>query len=225
MQVELNKVYVFDVCGTLFHSNTTYDFLLFYFKRTNSVKFFLCRLVLSTPTKAIVVLLSKLGFKPDLRGFLISQLKGESIEQLEKYADRFVKEFLETRKVEFTHNLLMDAKRKGNQLILASGSIDIVVKAISRHLSIKDFFSANLKEDGKGKLTGQIHHDPKGKKESMIFENTLIDPSSLVVVTDNFDDISLIGLSGQAYIISKRKRKKMWESLLKNHPKSQIINA
>ncbi|MCV5604550.1 hypothetical protein OFN09_31450, partial [Escherichia coli] len=77
---------VFDVCGTIYASNTTFDFIIEYHKsRGNMHKYFWAKTLLSFPFKV----LNKLHLF-SIRNSLIKTLKGESRGNLEKFGSEFV---------------------------------------------------------------------------------------------------------------------------------------
>ncbi len=187
---------VFDVCGTLYNSNTTFDFVDFVLNkigRKNLLKKF--------PIRFLLLIIYKL-FGLDLyRRLYVRQLRGISISQLNILADSFVLIYLSGKKIEKVHALL-DEVRKENTVVLCSASIDIVIAAIAKELRISHFFSSSLGlEDGI--CTGVIASDILGRKSMVISDFDW-------VVTDNKDDLDIIAMTKYRTIISKKKNASFW---------------
>ena len=73
---------VFDVCGTLYNSNTTFDFILEYHRyRNNKVRSLYLMILLSFPCKV----LNKLKLF-SIRKRMIATLKGEEKKHLANYS-------------------------------------------------------------------------------------------------------------------------------------------
>jgi len=215
------KSYVFDVCGTLYASNTTYDFLLFYFKKSRLWKYITCRLALSFPSKALLVVVGKLGGKIGLRSYLVGLLADEPVGRVKGSAIRFVNEFLTSKKIHYTHNLLQESIKNGDRIILASGSLFPVVQAIADVLNVDEFIASTLEQDKNGKYTGLYLLDVKARKMDFLD----LKNSDMVVVTDNRDDLSLIRNAGEVLIVSKRKNIAGWKKVLKKHTDYRFIEV
>ena len=213
------KTVVFDVCGTLYASNTTYDFLLFYFKKYNKDKYFKCRLSLSLPSKVILIALAKLGIKIGLRGYLVSLLANEPVDAVRETAKIFAVKFLSSKEIYTTQNYLKEVKKRGERVVLASGSLYPVVQEIANVLQVDNFIASTLEVDKKGGYTGRYLLDVKAKKLEFLDYGS----SELIIVTDNLDDLSLIENAAEAIIVSKKKNIETWNKLLKTHPNFQIV--
>ncbi|WP_209332839.1 haloacid dehalogenase-like hydrolase [Lunatimonas salinarum] len=202
--------YVFDVCGTLYHSNTTYDFLLYYFRRHDGRKYRILRLGLSLPIKVLVVVSSKIGWKWDLRKHLIGLLSGEPEAKLRAVATHFVANWLTGREIDDVHTLLQQAKAQGHPVTLASGSLAPVIQAIADRLKVDDFHASTLETDAYGVLTGKYLSDIKGCKEQALG----LKDHTYILATDNLDDLPLIQKALKAYIVTKRKNLNNWKKRL-----------
>jgi len=213
-----SKIVVFDVCGTLYTSNTTYDFLLFYFKKYRKNKYYKCRFLLSLPSKILLVALAKLGIKIGLRGYLVSLLANEPVEAVREAAKIFTVKFLASKEIDTTQNYLKQLIKRGERVVLASGSLYPVVQEIANELQVDNFIASTLEEDGNSKYTGKYLLDVKAKKLEFLDYRS----SEMIIVTDNLDDLSLIDNAGEAIIVSKRQNIGNWNKLLKTHPNFRI---
>lgn len=202
--------YIFDVCGTLYRSNTTYDFLLYYFRRHDLRKYRILRLGLSLPIKVLVVVSSKTGWKWDLRKHLIGLLSGEPEAKLRAAATHFVADWLTGREIDDVHTLLQEAKYQGHPVTLASGSLAPVIQAIADRLNVDGYHASTLETDAHGVLTGKYLSDIKGCKEQALH----LKDHSYILATDNLDDLPLIQKAQNAYIVTKRKNLGKWKKRL-----------
>lgn len=192
---------IFDVCGTLYDSNTTMDFCkwLSKGKRFRYLLFVLS----STPGKAFNKLSVSL-FKFDLtRNVHIYTLRGNSPQFIEVEAKKFVESSLSIKKIERVHELL--AQFNKDDTILVSASIEPVIKAVAESLGIKRYYATSLRINEEG-YTGAISLDLLGNKASL-FEDNVID----LVVTDNKTDYSLCKLADRVIIVSKKKNLGFWQ--------------
>lgn len=202
--------HVFDVCGTLYRSNTTYDFLRYYFRQHDLRKYVIIVLGLSLPVKVIVFATAKIGWKWNLRKHLIGLLSGEPEAKLTAAATDFVKDWLPGREIADTHTVLTQAKAQGHPIILASGSLAPVIQAIALNLKVDTYQASTLETDGNGILTGKYLSDIKGCKERALH----LKDHSYILATDNLDDLPLIVKAQKAYIVTKRKNLGKWKKRL-----------
>lgn len=219
------STYFFDICGTLYHSNTTYDFLLWYHKRHHSGKYIFCRWMLSTPSKTLLVLFSKLGISWDVRSWLIGTLAKEEKKLVVQETKIFVAEFLEKKKNSRIHDLLNQAKNQKSEVILVSASIYPVVSAISKALQISHFFATQLEENHQGHLSGTIINDIKGNKLKILEASGFDFAGETIIITDNKDDVELVKKCSKAVIVSKMKNISYWTKQLVHHPNHKIIHV
>ena len=195
---------VFDVCGTLYDSNTTFEFITEYHKyRDNRLKVFWTKMLLSFPFK----LLNKLEYL-SIRDKMIATLQGEEKSNLETFAKRFVSDFL-CKKEKSTIMELLLADR--NDSVLVSASIDPVIDAIAAKLKVKAY-SSILEFDENSLSTGKLAVDLKGIKSSILDVDNFD-----IVATDNMSDIDLIKLSKLSYIVSHKDNKDKWLTLIANN--------
>ena len=195
---------VFDVCGTLYNSNTTFDFIIEYHRyRNNKVRSFYLMILLSFPCKV----LNKLKLF-SIRKRMIATLKGEEKKHLATYSEKFVTHVLSSKEKKVPMELLSSDK---DSSLLISASIDPVISAIAEHLNVRAY-SSLLEFDAHNKCTGRLSYDLKGVKSEKI-DTSNID----LVATDNMTDIDIIKHSKIAYIIVNNNNKQKWEGFLLQH--------
>lgn len=208
----MSRVVVFDVCGTLYSSNTTFDFVKFYHrKESNLFKLFFVTLLTSFFGKVINKFLGV-----SIREMIISTLSGESLCKVNSCADEFTRNFLIDFKIDSIFKLFDEEKLRPNTcIILASASIDPVIKAIAKFLEV-DFFATKL-EVINGLFSGKIENDLKGQKCRF-----LTDIKMDFFASDNKDDF-LVGLKSCKYlIVTKNKNLEYWKGKVEGKENNDI---
>lgn len=196
------KVIIFDICGTLYHSNTTCDFCewvenRFFYK--NLLKFS------KSIVGRIINKISEVFFEYDLiRNLHVWSLKGKSISFIENEADAFVEGFLKEKKIKEVHEILSSKNKKN--VVLVSATLYPVAKAIAKNLEIESFYGTTLLCNKSNILAGKIDNDLSGNKHKL-FKTEKID----FIATDNLNDSKLCLLSDEVVIISKHKHLKLWD--------------
>ncbi|WP_420316478.1 HAD family hydrolase [Ekhidna sp.] len=203
-----SDVWIFDVCGTLYDSNTTFDFLEYLFKKTNQSH--LKRLRDIRNKKWLIYWVRAILFRYfnlDLfRKEAVRLLVGFDAEKVNSEAEVFLSSILLKKEIVETQQMLKDQKER---IILVSNSIEPVVKAIANHLG-KEFISTEL-EIKNGKFTGNILNDTTGKKHREIDKKGI---KSYIVVTDNRSDYQLVNNASDAYVVINSEADKIfWNSL------------
>lgn len=196
------KVIIFDICGTLYHSNTTCDFCewvenRFFYK--NLLKFS------KSIVGKIINKIFELFFNYDLiRNLHVWSLKGKSMDDIVNEADAFVESFLKDKKIMEVHEIL--SSKNKNNVVLISATLYPVAKAIAKNLRIALFYSTSLSFDKNNILSGKIDEDLSGNKHKL-FKNKKVD----FIATDNLNDYKLCLMSEEVVIISKQKHLKLWD--------------
>lgn len=206
-------IYVFDICDTLYFSNTTFDFIDFYLKKSgSSFKSFVLGLIRNkySPLFIVLYLLSKISGKDLPKYFALKLLKGSSTEELENVAKVFYQEYLTERRIFITHEILQEAQSQNFQVILLSSTLDPVARVIAENLHV-DFESSEL-EQKDDFFTGRLKSDITGKKHHLLKENS--GSAGYTVVTDNFTDYELVkGATNRYVVIHDKKAESHWEPL------------
>lgn len=192
---------IFDVCWTMYQSNTTFDYIRFVYKSEN-IQSFQLKFLNSKFGKIIILLLGRIIGRDLYRELFVKLLKGFSRKDLEELSMKFYQNFLINQKIDYTFKIL--EKTDVNDVILCSASLDVVVAHIAKELGVV-FFASEL-EYKKQICTGKISKDLLGKKD-----NILKDKVIELVVTDNLSDLELVRKSLKSVILSTPKNVKFWE--------------
>lgn len=196
------KKNICDVCWTLYRSNTTFDFIDYFYKDKpfNLKKYILDFFVI----KFFILSLGKVVGKDIYRYLYISLLNGVSRKELLFFSKKFYSDFLITKKINFTFEMI-ETISQDSEIILCSASLDIIVYEISKRLNVKFIATQLVFEDDI--CTGKIESDLLGNKNNL-FLNNEID----TVITDNLSDYKLVKLAKKSVILSTQKNVRFWES-------------
>lgn len=206
----LNRHILFDVCNTLFDSNTTFDFLDFYFNQNKlRVKSIFLKLIVRkySPVHLLLKILTILYSKDFYKIAGVFLLKGQNITTVENSAREFVRNVLSTKKIKSAFEIL---EKNISSTILLSSSIEPIIEIIAQENGIKNYYASPI-DHSNGRYTGRIIADLTGIKETKVA--SLLNENCLVI-TDNKSDYELVKLAKEKIIvISHPHEKKFWNSL------------
>ena len=194
---------VFDICDTMYDSNTTFDFMDYMFLKNTKYKI-MRKISRNLFFKVINKIVFKI-FKIDLtRVIFLKYLSGFTRIELEKEVNDFYKEYLVSKKRSNIISLLKKLKKENKNILLMSATIDIVAKRIATEFDVK-FISSKL-AFSKEICLGELEYDLLGQKDNYIKEEIEL------VVTDNLSDISLVKIAKKSIILSKKKNIGFWNN-------------
>jgi phosphoserine phosphatase len=210
-------VFVFDVCDTLFYSNTTFDYLQFVLEqRQLSGRQQWLRLLTKRWSPAFLGLSfwQKLTGGDAIKAAALRLLTGIPKDELYSLGQRFLRDFLSTRKIARTHELLEQLANSSTRVILLSASLDPIIAALAAELKV-EFVSSELDYDEKGCCTGRLRRELGGKKHHALRELVGADTTlRLAVATDNFTDRELVATVTCRYIVVHNTgAKQFWQDL------------
>ncbi|PTO86898.1 hypothetical protein CWN98_12565 [Vibrio splendidus] len=207
-----NEVSIFDICGTLFFSNTTFDFIVFFHKKKKNTLKWLYSLLLTSFLGKILNRLSILN----VRNTLLWSLKGESRSCLIKVANDFYDEKLIYKK-NYKAFCILDLQLEQTNVILSSASIEPVVYIIANRLGV-DYYASELEYDGNWCFAGVFMNDNLGVKDKAVSIFKV-----KTVVTDNLSDVNLCLRAENVVVFSKKKNANYWKKNLKDIDSEIII--
>lgn len=188
------KLAVFDVCETLFYSNTTHDFIAFVVFQTENSSFsrvvFLLIFGKFSPLRYALIVSSIITGWDFARSIALRFLRGLSSDEMDNLADRFVTSFLVNAEITETQNLLNELRATSSLVVLCSSSIEPVVDAIGRNLGNIDVIGSKLEFEG-GVFSGRILDDTTGKKIDFL-RRSYPDAEIEWAVSDNVSDKDLL---------------------------------
>lgn len=192
---------IFDICGTLYNSNTTMDFCEYRVSGKNKIILKLSKTILAKVINKISV---KLFAYDIIRILHIKTLKGLKATQTESDANDFVDNYLEDKKIKEVHEILKLHNKEN--IILVSATIEPVAKAIATKLGNLNYLATTL-EYQEDRCLGKIKDDLLGKKQHY-FKNEEIE----FIITDNKSDLDLCKMAKEVVIVSKKKNLKFWKN-------------
>lgn len=218
----MRRVVLIDIDGTLFNSNSTFDFLdslphgkWYGFYRKVGASIF-GRIV----NKLAIILFSK----DIIRMIGISCLKGYSQKQLLILGEEFYDNFLLQRKINDVFNMLDEEKKNGSKIILASATLDFLAEIISSKLRVAEYTSTELSYKN-GVCQGVIKKDRLGHKKKALEELGVSFPVDMTI-TDNVTDRELLKKSFRKVVIVYPREKEKWASIIQayNFKSLKILN-
>lgn len=207
-----------DLCGTLYDSNTTFDFLDFYL-RVPSYRFF--RRVSKTFAWRCLNRLCLYGLKRDLtRSMALKYLKGKTRGELEAAAELFFDQFLcRKENSEIVHRVA--ALQKEYPVWIVSATLDFIACVIARRVGIERLYASQLAYKGdvcRGYLQTNLLLDKAGAlKRQGVF------PPYDGVITDNLSDLALIREARLAWVVTYPRTHRRWVRLLEKYKPEGVI--
>lgn len=218
-------VYLFDICGTLYKSNTTYDFIGYYLKKHNRIKYLYYKSLFSLPAKIFFKILNLLGKNEGVRKFIVGFIAGADKRELDAASADFIKDFLSQKKIDVTHEMLKSKTENNERVVLVSASVDPVVKAIAQHLGVAEYCSTILEYD-EGTATGRILFDLEKSKLKYLLDNQIVSENqNMAVFTDSFADLDIALVSYECTIICSANDRQKWRKILSANHKINFIDA
>lgn len=203
-----------DICGTLFYSNTTFDFLDYYIK---DPKYIRLRKKMKNPiflkTNNIIYRIFKYDY---FRSNAISYLKGIRKDTLKEMAEEFYDSYLSKRKNEKIWNIIASIEEQKIPIILISGTISPIAEIVANDMNCLEISSPL--EFKNNICTGKIKKDNLRNKAKALKEKNINPPYS-IVITDNIADSKLFKHAKECIIICYGNRKKWNFALNKYHTK------
>ena len=207
----MSRVVLIDIDGTLFNSNSTFDFLdslphgkWYGFYRKVGASIF-GRIV----NKLAIILFSK----DIIRMIGINCLKGYSQKKLLTLGEEFYDNFLLQRKNSEVFNMLDEEKKNDSKIILASATLDFLSEIIKKRV-MADYAIATELKYKKGCCVGKILKDRLGRKLEALVETGISFPVDMTI-TDNVTDARLLLDSLSRVIVIYPREANKWARIIK----------
>jgi phosphoserine phosphatase len=200
----LPRLVIFDLCDTLYDTNTTIGFVRHYHSLQGSQKDdHVVRRWLSrrSPWFYIGAIAHRLFGRDVARERIIATLAGKSKAKLTAAARDYARNILPSRANAPLQERLASHREAGDRVMLLSSSLDIVVAEIATLLGV-DFRASELGFDAEI-CTGKLKQDLTGSKAVAVRD--LMDSGlELCVYTDNRSDKDLLAIADRASIVIPR---------------------
>lgn len=207
-----NKLFLIDICGTIFRSNTTFDFMRYWFSDASWYK----RMQFFRHFRIVGFLNAKIHhyFHIDImRQYTISKLRGYTEQELLSMTTKFYDEFLSLVINKKIIDLIEKKRQEGAKLVIASATLDCISKEVAKRLNIDIQYSSELDyKDGvcQGKLKSDLLASKLCKLKSLGLNMSF----DFEVVTDNYSDSDIISKAEYAYLIQYSEKPNKWSRYL-----------
>jgi HAD superfamily phosphoserine phosphatase-like hydrolase len=193
-----NKIAFVDICGTLYNSNTTLDFLTL----TNNSFAILKKNIFGRILNKISR--STIGYD-FIRNIGVGKLAGKTHLELRNEASDFYNSFLSSREIKETHAIIEELRKEGFKIILISATMDFLAREIATRVSADSIFSTSLVYEG-GICRGKIEKDLLGRKHLLVKEILAEEGAKngeieIVVITDDKTDLDLALLAQRSFVV------------------------
>lgn len=207
------EVFLVDICGTLYRSNTTFDFLAFFFhsKRWHKIVEAFRSIRVFMILNALVM---KLLHKDILRIWAISHLDGFSHDELLQMAILFHKDFLLQRENKEVMDIIRVEKKRGKKIVIVSATLDVIADVVAEYLEADVVLSSKLSYNN-NICNGCLSEDLLANKLRILTEFGE-NPPYWGVITDNYSDADIIMKSQNAYLVQYRGRHDRWSFVSRN---------
>lgn len=129
-----------------------------------------------------------------------SSIKGKSIETVAKLAEAFVTDHGVKSFVDPLFSLL---HQSGYTIVLVSGSVDFIIKAIAKHTGADLYHATTPELDLNKTYTGNITHQLDDiEKEKIIKQNYDLAHATVLAFGDSTGDIPMLSLANHGFIIN-----------------------
>lgn len=208
----MKTTFVFDICGTLYRSNTTFDFLLF-FLSSNKLYVWYDRFRKTVAWRLLNKLFRDYLHRDITRLIALRFLAGYTRNELLIAAQAFYDDNLKEREnAEIINTLKLVLAKDDVEVMIASATIDVVAEIIAINLGVKIWYSSILDYDN-SICQGKLRKDLLGKKKEYVFGNSEVKLDA--VYTDDFSDIPLLAMAVEKVIIVYPKTSKRWKKVIR----------
>lgn len=216
------KIVLIDICGTLYDSNTTMDFLDYVFGKQRKYRRY--RTMASwLPMRILNKCSLSLSFKDPIRAYGIRFLKGLSKDEIQSLVEKFYTDYLQDRCEKPIVDLLDQYRHSPYRLIIVSATLDCIAHKIAKSLNIPTVLSSVMEYDPVGRYTGRITVDLLSAKQKALQQHGIYPPFGLTI-SDNLSDVALMQQSEKNVIVCwKRKKRKWLRAICRYHLKNTTI--
>ena len=208
------SIVIFDVCNTIYDSNTTFDFIAYVLHRQHPLRYEYFKWLTRqwSPLFWLALILCKVLNKDIIRIRCVKLLRGISKAELNEWAEKFYNQHLLKRQVPEVCRLLTKAKQS-NEVWLFSNSIEPVVQVIAYHLDAK-YEATQIEYDMHENFTGNIVLDLAGRKQEIFEQRFGKDVQLKMMCSDNKSDADILKCAERPFVvIYKKADKKFWRKL------------
>lgn len=207
------KVAIFDFCGTFVNFQTADEYIRFASqsflsdeqiqKSEKKRQFYLKARLIQFHDKFFASSLNK--------KLIVSRIKGMSLEDADKEADKFIEQKIKPAFIKETLGLLEENKKNGVYTLFVSAAYDIYLKKVVEQLGLDDYICTKLSYK-KNKMSGKFKKDCIGKRKvkyAVAYLNKKFGKGNYEIVFsigDSKSDIPVLDIAKRKVVISKEKQ-------------------
>ncbi|MCS7074529.1 MAG: haloacid dehalogenase-like hydrolase [Bacteroidia bacterium] len=211
----MSRLFISDVCNTLFDSNTSMDFVHYVAAQRGEEYLSKYEWIHQriSPLYWVHAVAHQLTGAEWGRDWSLKLLKGLKQTELSDLARDFTQNYLFRKKVfHKTHRKLIEAIQIGEIVVLASAGIRPVISAIADEFGIQ-FVCSELEYDEQEICTGKLARDLTGQKLAALAP-WLHEKPHITVMSDNFSDKPLFDKAHRKIVvINKPKDLARWQKM------------
>lgn len=179
----------FDIDGTLYRGNSTFDFIAYVNQRNNSyIKFRKIYRVMKIYNKICMILLRYDWYKKQSVKFL----KDYSRAELLILAEQFYNDCLQSQVISNTLDLYNFYQSKGYKMVLLTATLDPIAEVLKDKLKADEYFATHLVFDVNERCTGCYVSDLLHHKLDLVVDKFELDKVNSIFFSDNHQDITLL---------------------------------
>lgn len=132
-------------------------------------------------------------------------LSGRDEQQTTELLKSFVNDILGKALNERVIEIIRKYKNDKYRVIFVSSTLDIILKAFLDEYSLADEVICTILEKKEGKFTGRIVgriNDGKNRNDLVVAKIKALEPSDIIVISDNLTDIELLKGAGKAIVVN-----------------------
>lgn len=205
-------VHIFDVCGTLFVEDTTLGLLRWHTRRRGQwVRHFVLNLMTArwSPLRLCFMALERVTGNHLAKHLALLTLSGEDVERVNCSAEEYADYLVAKRTIPELFARL-EAMRCVGRVILASGSVDPLIRTLCRRWNVEGL-SSQL-ERRHGTYTGRLAEDLTGRKtEALRSLGVEMAKTSAWGYSDNLSDLPLLKeCKHQVVVLHRSVHRRRW---------------
>ena len=136
--------------------------------------------------------------------------RGFEAAELERRATALFRDYVEPRIYPQALSRIERHRRRGDQVVLVTGSIATIVEPLAEHLGVSAVIAPRLEVEG-GRLTGELAEPPvagerKAERMAAFAAERGIDLSASIAYGDSADDIPMLARAGRAAVVNPKGR-------------------
>lgn len=183
------KLVIFDLDGTLFYGNSTFDFIRFVKKDDHTYMDFIKRYKYMRIYNKICFLFFKYDW---YKKKSVRFLQGYSKSELSMLAEQFYMEVLSKKKIEEVYGMIEYYRKKGYQIAIMSATLDIIADIAGSKLSVDYIYATPLVFNNDKMATGCYVNDLLHDKMNIFNQEIKDNFDEIIFYSDNKEDVKLL---------------------------------